>query len=42
MISLKEYGIEKDRMRNHGDRDYYYFGVKLRSDLRGPTPVSSQ
>jgi P4 family phage/plasmid primase-like protien len=32
---LKEYGIEKDRIRSHGDREYYYFGVKLRSDLRG-------
>jgi P4 family phage/plasmid primase-like protien len=32
---LKECGIEKDRKRNHGDRDYYYFGVILRSDLRG-------
>lgn len=32
---LKEYGIEKDRKRNHGDREYYYFGVMLRSDLRG-------
>ncbi len=34
---LKEYGIEKDRKRNHGDREYYYFGVMLRSDLRGPS-----
>ena len=32
---LKEYGIEKDRKRNHGDREYHYFGIKLRSDLRG-------
>lgn len=32
---LKEYGIEKDRKRSHGDREYYYFGVVLRSDLRG-------
>jgi P4 family phage/plasmid primase-like protien len=32
---LKEYGIEKDRIRNHGDREYYYFGVTLRKDLRG-------
>jgi P4 family phage/plasmid primase-like protien len=32
---LKECGIERDRKRNHGDRDYYYFGVILRSDLRG-------
>ena len=33
--NLKEYGIEKDRKRNHGDREYYYFGVILRSILRG-------
>jgi putative DNA primase/helicase len=33
---LKEFGIEKDRIRSHGDREYHYFGVKLRSDLRGP------
>jgi phage/plasmid-associated DNA primase len=33
---LKEYGIEKDRIRSHGDREYHYFGVKLISDLRGP------
>jgi putative DNA primase/helicase len=32
---LKEYGIEKERKRNYGDREYYYFGVMLRSDLRG-------
>ena len=32
---LKEYGIEKDRIRSHGDREYHYFGIKLRSDLRG-------
>lgn len=32
---LKEYGIERDRKRNHGDRDYYYFGVMLRKDLQG-------
>jgi putative DNA primase/helicase len=32
---LKEYGIEKDRIRSHGDREYYYFGVTLRKDLRG-------
>jgi putative DNA primase/helicase len=32
---LKEYGIERDRKRNHGDREYYYFGVMLRKDLRG-------
>jgi P4 family phage/plasmid primase-like protien len=33
---LKEYGIEKDRIRSHGDREYHYFGVKLISDLQGP------
>jgi P4 family phage/plasmid primase-like protien len=32
---LKEYGIERDRKRNHGDREYYYFGVMLRKDLQG-------
>jgi putative DNA primase/helicase len=32
---LKEYGIERDRKRNHGDREYYYFGVILRKDLQG-------
>ena len=32
---LKEYGIEKDRIRNHGDREYHYFGVTLRSNLQG-------
>lgn len=26
---LKEYGIEKERKRNYGDREYYYFGVIL-------------
>lgn len=31
---LKEYGIEKDRKHSHGDREYYYFGIALRSDLR--------
>ena len=28
--NLKEYGIEKERIRSHGDREYHYFGVKLR------------
>lgn len=32
---LKEYGIEKERKRNYGDREYYYFGVMLRKDLQG-------
>ena len=32
---LKEYGIEKDRIRSHGDREYHYLGVTLRSNLQG-------
>jgi hypothetical protein len=32
---LKETGIEKERMRTGGTREYYYCGVKLLSDLRG-------
>jgi putative DNA primase/helicase len=32
---LKEYGIERERKRNYGDREYYYFGVMLRKDLQG-------
>jgi P4 family phage/plasmid primase-like protien len=32
---LKDYGIEKDRIRSHGDREYCYFGVTLRKDLQG-------
>lgn len=32
---LKEYGIEKERKRNYGDREYYYLGVMLRKDLQG-------
>ena len=32
---LKEYGIEKDRIRSHGDREYHYLGVILRSNLQG-------
>ena len=31
---LKEYGIERDRIRSHGDREYHYFGIQLRSNLR--------
>lgn len=27
--NLKEYGIEKERIRSHGDREYHYFGVNL-------------
>jgi P4 family phage/plasmid primase-like protien len=32
---LKETGIEKERMRTGGTREYYYCGIKLLSDLRG-------
>jgi P4 family phage/plasmid primase-like protien len=32
---LSEYGIEKTRSRYKGEREYYYIGIKLRSDLRG-------
>ncbi len=32
---LAEQGIEKERARFRGDRDYYYMGLKLRADLRG-------
>lgn len=32
---LKEHRIEKERKRNQGGREYLYFGVKLKSDLRG-------
>ena len=32
---LKEYGIERDRMRSHGDREYYYFGVMLTNQTCG-------
>lgn len=32
---LAEQGIEKQRARYQGDRDYYYTGLKLRDDLRG-------
>ena len=34
-VKLKEAGIEKERSRNHGTREYYYCGIRLRSDLRG-------
>jgi P4 family phage/plasmid primase-like protien len=37
---LKEYGIERDRIRSHGDREYHYFGIQLKSILRGPKPIS--
>jgi P4 family phage/plasmid primase-like protien len=32
---LAEQGIERERSRYHGDRDYYYLGLKIRADLRG-------
>ena len=32
---LKERGIEKDRIRSRGDREYHYFGIQLKSNLRG-------
>jgi hypothetical protein len=32
---LAEQGIEKERMRYCGKREYCYMGIKLRSELRG-------
>jgi P4 family phage/plasmid primase-like protien len=38
---LAKQGIEKQRIRNRvGDREYYYIGVKLRSELRGQNQTS--
>jgi phage/plasmid-associated DNA primase len=34
-IELKKEGIERDRLRNNGPREYYYLGVQLLSYLRG-------
>lgn len=34
-VELKKEGIERDRLRDHGSREYYYFGVQLLSYLRG-------
>ena len=34
-MELKKEGIEKDRLRDHGPREYYYLGVQLLSYLRG-------
>lgn len=34
-VKLKEAGIEKERFRTGGTREYYYMGIRLRSDLRG-------
>ena len=31
---LREIGIVKERLRKPGQRDYYYMGIKMRSDLR--------
>jgi P4 family phage/plasmid primase-like protien len=40
-IELAKQGIEKQRIRNRaGDREYYYIGVKLRSELRGQNQTS--
>ena len=38
---LAKQGIEKQRIRNRaGDREYYYIGVKLRSELMGQNQTS--
>lgn len=34
-MELRKAGIEKDRLRNNGIREYYYLGVQLLSNLRG-------
>ena len=34
-VKLKEVGIDKDRLRTGGTREYYYIGIKLHSELRG-------
>jgi hypothetical protein len=34
-MELKEAGIEKERIRARGTREYYYTGIRLRSELRG-------
>jgi hypothetical protein len=34
-MKLKEVGIEKERLRSGGTREYYYIGIKLHSGLRG-------
>jgi putative DNA primase/helicase len=38
---LAEVGVEKDRSRYKGNRNYYYLGIKLRADLRGQNQVLS-
>ena len=37
---LAEEGIEKERMRYHGEREYCYVGITLRTDLRGENQAS--
>jgi P4 family phage/plasmid primase-like protien len=34
-MKLKEAGIEKERYRTGGPREYYYIGIKLLSEIRG-------
>jgi putative DNA primase/helicase len=34
-MKLREIGIDKERSRYRGEREYYYMGIRLRSDLRG-------
>jgi hypothetical protein len=34
-VKLKEAGIDRERLRTGGTREYYYTGIKLRSELRG-------
>ena len=34
-MKLRETGIERERLRTGGTREYYYCGIKLLSDLRG-------
>jgi P4 family phage/plasmid primase-like protien len=39
-MELKKVGIEKNRIRNNGIREYYYLGVQLVSSLRGQSQAS--
>ncbi|MGA9841660.1 MAG: primase-like DNA-binding domain-containing protein [Nitrososphaeraceae archaeon] len=34
-VKLKETGIEKERYRTGGTREYYYIGIKLLLEIRG-------
>lgn len=34
-VKLKEAGIERERLRTGGTREYYYTGIRLRSEIRG-------